>query len=134
MLESNENSKDSSDEVELLTLLIEKWDIEHTRPFELNPVEILNSLMHDHNLKAKDMVTILGVSKGLVSDILNYKKGLSKEIIRILAGYFRVSQEAFNRPYTLKDHAIIQSGHITGRGSTGKKIGNPFAVSISNVS
>jgi antitoxin component HigA of HigAB toxin-antitoxin module len=44
----------------------------------------------------ESIVTILGVSKGLVSDILNYKKRLSKEIIRMLAGYFKVSQEAFN--------------------------------------
>ena len=101
LLESNENSNDSGDEIELLTLLIEKWDAEHSILTEANPIELLHSLMHDHNLKAKDLVAILGVSKGLVSDILNYKKGLSKEIIRILAGYFKVSQEAFNRPYKL---------------------------------
>jgi HTH-type transcriptional regulator / antitoxin HigA len=45
---------------------------------------------------------MLGISKGLVSNILNYKKGLSKESIRILANRFKVSQEAFNRPYVLK--------------------------------
>ncbi len=47
-------------------------------------------------------ITALKVSKGLVSDIINYKKGLSKEIIRLLSDYFKVSQEAFNRPYKLK--------------------------------
>jgi len=101
ILESNENNQDSVDEIELLTLLIEKWDAEHSTLTEVNPIELLHSLMHDHSLKAKDLVTILGVSKGLVSDILNYKKGLSKEIIRKLAGYFKVSQEVFNRPYKL---------------------------------
>ena len=58
--------------------------------------------MDEQKLKSKDLVEILGVSKGLVSDILNYKKGLSKEIIRTLATHFNVSQEAFNRPYKLK--------------------------------
>ncbi len=101
LLENNENNKDSGDEIELLTLLIEKWDAEHSNFTEKNPIELLHSLMNDHHLKAKDLVTILGVSKGLISDILNYKKGLSKEIIRVLAGYFKVSQEAFNRPYKL---------------------------------
>ncbi|MFH1296530.1 MAG: transcriptional regulator [Bacteroidota bacterium] len=103
LLGSNDNSKNAGDEIELLTLIIEKWDAEHSTLNEVNPIELLHSLMHDHNLKAKDLVEILGVSKGLVSDILNYKKGLSKEIIRILAGYFKVSQEAFNRPYKLKN-------------------------------
>jgi len=58
--------------------------------------------MAKHQLKNKDWVGILGVSKGLVSDILNYKKGLSKKIIRTLAKHFSLSQEAFNRPYQLK--------------------------------
>ena len=101
LLERDGNSKDALDEIELLTLLIEKWDAEHSTLNEVDPIELLHSLMHDHNLKAKDLVGILGVSKGLVSDILNYKKGLSKEIIRILSAHFKVSQEAFNRPYKL---------------------------------
>lgn len=89
------------EEIELLTLLIEKWDEEHNS-FELaDPIQLLHSLMAEHQLKNKDLVAILGVSKGLVSDILNYKKGLSKEIIRSLAKYFSLSQEAFNRSYKL---------------------------------
>jgi len=102
MLENEHNGKDALDEIELLTLLIEKWDAEHSALIESNPIELLHSLMHDNKLKAKDLVEILGVSKGLVSDILNYKKGLSKDIIRTLSGYFKVSQEAFNQPYKLK--------------------------------
>ena len=101
LLEKGGNSKDVQDEIELLTLLIERWDAEHTTLNEVDPIELLHSLMHDKKMKAKDLVEILGVSKGLVSDILNYKKGLSKEIIRILSAHFKVSQEAFNRPYKL---------------------------------
>lgn len=91
----------NTDEIELLTYLIEKWDHEHNTFNELNPIELLHELMRERNLKAKDLVYILKISKGLVSDILNYKKGLSKDIIRTLASYFKVSQEAFNRPYKL---------------------------------
>ena len=90
------------EEMELLTVLIEKYDQENNTFDEVDPIQILASLMDDHNLKAKDMVDILGVSKGLVSDILNYKKGLSKEVIRKLSEHFSVNQEAFNRPYKLK--------------------------------
>jgi len=100
----NEDAKRKSkiDEIELLTILIEKWDQEHTTFRKADPIELLQSLMAEKNLKAKDLVVVLQVSKGLISDILNYKKGLSKDIIRRLAEYFKVSQEAFNRPYTLK--------------------------------
>ncbi|OYX94200.1 MAG: transcriptional regulator, partial [Sphingobacteriia bacterium 35-40-5] len=68
----------------------------------LDPVQLIQSLMEEHQLKAKDLVEILRISKGYVSDILNYKKGLSKDVIRKLAFHFKVSQEAFNRPYSLK--------------------------------
>jgi len=66
-----------------------------------DPIALLRSFMHDHHLKAQDLVTILEISKGYVSDILHYKKGLSKEVIRKLSEYFKVRQEAFNRPYKL---------------------------------
>jgi HTH-type transcriptional regulator/antitoxin HigA len=94
-------AKNIGDEIELLTFLIEKWDGEHNSFVAQNPVELLKSLMAANNLKPQDMTKILGVSKGLVSGILNYRRGLSKENIRILSSHFNVSQEAFNRPYKL---------------------------------
>jgi HTH-type transcriptional regulator/antitoxin HigA len=89
------------DEIDLLTLLIEKYDEEHNTFKESDPITLLRSFMQDHRLKPQDMTGILGISKGYVSDILNYKKGLSKEVIRKLADHFKVRQEAFNRPYKL---------------------------------
>src|SRR5688500_4372566 len=80
-------SKEMKDEIELLTLLIEKWDEENNSFDDVDPITLLRSLMEERDLKAKDLVDLLGVSKGLVSDILNYKKGLSKEIIRDLSNY-----------------------------------------------
>jgi HTH-type transcriptional regulator/antitoxin HigA len=81
--------------------LIEKWDADHNTFDEVDPIRLLHSLMDDHKMKAKDLVDMLDISKGYVSDILNYKKGLSKDVIRKLAEKFKVSQEAFNRPYKL---------------------------------
>jgi len=98
---SQVKNKNLNDEIALLTLLIEKWDSEHTIFNELDPVQLLTSFMNSHNIKAKDLVTLLGISKSYVSEILNYKKGFSKSVIRSLSTYFKVSQEAFNRPYDL---------------------------------
>jgi len=100
-------NKNLNDEIALLTLLIEKWDSEHTTFNELDPVQLLTSFMNSHNIKAKDLVTLLGISKSYVSEILNYKKGFSKSIIRSLSTYFKVSQEAFNRPYSLKQPDLV---------------------------
>ncbi|SEO19878.1 HTH-type transcriptional regulator / antitoxin HigA [Mucilaginibacter gossypiicola] len=89
------------DEIDLITLLIEKYDEDHNSFTETDPIVLLRSFMADHHLKSQDLSEILGISKGYVSDILNYKKGLSKEVIRKLSDYFKVKQEAFNRPYKL---------------------------------
>lgn len=72
-------------------------------------------------MKAVHLAGLLGVSKGLISDILNYKKGLSKEMIRLLSAEFKVSQEAFNRPYILKNPL---NSHIRNAGvmNTRKKL------------
>ena len=95
-------SKLIKEEIALLTLLIEKWDEEHSPFTDKNPIALIQALMEANNLKSKDLVKILGVSKGLISDILSYKKGLSKANIRILASHFKISQEALNKPYKLK--------------------------------
>lgn len=58
--------------------------------------------MKEHKMKAVDLAKLLYVSEGLVSDMLNYKKGLSKATIRILSEKFKLNQEAFNRPYQLE--------------------------------
>jgi HTH-type transcriptional regulator/antitoxin HigA len=99
---SDLKNKNLNDEIALLTLLIEKWDNDHNSFNDLDPVQLLQSFMESHQLKAKDLVDMLGVSKSYVSEILNYRKGFSKVVIRKLASHFKVSQEAFNRPYVLK--------------------------------
>ena len=86
---SSSKIKEIKEEISLLTLLIEKWDEDHNNFNEVDPIRLLQSFMKEH------------VSKGYVSEILNYKKGLSKEVIRKLADYFKVKQDAFNRPYQL---------------------------------
>lgn len=115
------------DEIELLTLLIEKWDNEHNSFDELNPVELIKSLMEENILKATDLTKILGLSKGTISKILNYQKGLSKETIRKLSKHFHVSQEAFNRPYKLKN-AVNKQFHDASLMNTKKDLGASLAV------
>ena len=116
------NRKKDKDEIELLTLLIEKYDDENYPTPELDPIELLKSLMGEHKMKAKDLVQILNLSKGTVSKILNYQTGLSKETIRKLSERFKLNQEAFNRPYRLKD-PINRKYKNAALMNTQKKIG-----------
>jgi HTH-type transcriptional regulator/antitoxin HigA len=116
-----------SDDIELLTLLIEKWDKEHNSFDDLDPVQLIKALMEENNLKAKDLIDILELSKGTISKILSYHKGLSKETIRKLSDYFKVSQEAFNRPYKLVNE-INRHFRNASLMNTKKELGNKIAI------
>lgn len=101
LIDNEKKTKAIQDEIELLNLLIENYDEKHNTFQDADPIELLKSLMKDHKMKAVDLARLLFVSEGLVSDMLHYKKGLSKETIRILSEKFKLNQEAFNRPYKL---------------------------------
>jgi HTH-type transcriptional regulator / antitoxin HigA len=58
-------------------------------------------LLKENSLKAVDLARELAVGKSLISDILNYRRGLSRDIIRKLGNRFKVSQALFNKPYKL---------------------------------
>jgi HTH-type transcriptional regulator/antitoxin HigA len=93
--------KSNENEIELLEHLLEKWENDNFIIKESNPVELLQSLMSAHNLSQVELSVKLGVSKALICQILSYKKGFSKDLIRKIADYFKLSQEAFNKPYEL---------------------------------
>ncbi len=122
-----QNNEDVLDEINLLNLLIEKWDAEHNSLDDLNPVELIKALMEENKLKNKDLIEILDLSKGTVSKILNYHKGLSKDTIRKLSHYFKVSQEAFNRPYRLINE-VNRHFRNASLMNTQKDLGNVVAI------
>ena len=102
LVSSGLNDEGSVNEYELLYLLIKTWDNEHRSIPEMDPVEYIKSFMEDHGLKQTDLVEIAGVGKSTISEILNYKKRMSKSVIRKIADYFKIQQEALNRPYRLE--------------------------------
>lgn len=92
------------DDIELLEILLEDYDrrILQTTFAELNPVELLRSLLENNHLKQSDLAKKLGVSKQLISDVLNYRRRISKELGQQLSAFFAMTEEAFGRGYELK--------------------------------
>lgn len=121
LVDSGKKSQSVQDEIELLTLLIEKYDAERNTFDNADPIELLKSLMKEHKIKAVDLADLLHVSEGLVSDMLHYKKGLSKETIRILSERFKLKQEAFNRTYKLRIRENLKFKN-TRMANTGKNL------------
>jgi HTH-type transcriptional regulator/antitoxin HigA len=121
---SGDKGKAIKNEIDLLTLLIEKYDEEHTHFRKMDPIQLIQSLMADRNMRNIDLARLLGVSEGLVSDMLNRKKGLSKETMRILANEFKISQDAFNQPYPIR---LTSASKVDS--PQAKKIQQPLLIS-----
>lgn len=96
------NSQSAKDEYELLYLLISDWEGKHHKMDEIDPIELTKSLMDDHGLNQTELAEIAGVGKSYISEILNYKKKMSKDVIRRLAAHFKLQQEVLNKPYELE--------------------------------
>lgn len=100
-LASKKPTNTIEEEMKLLELLIDNWENKVYITETKDPIQLLKKLMEIHQLKSVDLVPILGIQKSTLNQILSYKKSLSKNVIRKLSNHFKLSQEAFNRPYEL---------------------------------
>jgi HTH-type transcriptional regulator/antitoxin HigA len=85
------------EELELLAILVEKYEQERY-PIELpDPVEAIKFRMEQEGLTRKDMIKYLG-SQSKVSEVLNYKRPLSLAMIRALTEGLNIPAEVLIQP------------------------------------
>lgn len=80
--------------LEMLTLLVEKYDDEQYPIPVASPHEVIRFLMQDRGLRNRDLEPVLG-SRGVTSEVINGKRKPSKTQIRKLAEFFNISPEVF---------------------------------------
>lgn len=100
-----EDEKQYIDDLELLEVLMDEYEARMTKVKiqDLNPIELLETLLRDNQLSQSDLAKQIGVSKQLMSDVLNYRRNISKSLVKKLANFFSMSEEAFSRAYSLKE-------------------------------
>lgn len=89
---------EESDELEVLGMLIEKYEKEHY-PIELpDPIEAIKFRMEQMGYTQNDLAEIID-SKSRASEILNRKRKLSLEMIRTLTQKLHISSEVLIQAY-----------------------------------
>jgi HTH-type transcriptional regulator/antitoxin HigA len=81
----------------LMATLIEQYENQQLETLEMNavsPQDMLLHLMMVRDLKQADLVSVIG-SKGIVSEIVNGKRAISKTQAKNLAEFFHVSPALF---------------------------------------
>ena len=82
--------------LKLLAVLIEDYEQKHYSMGEASPIEVLKELMRARELEPKDLWPVFG-SRGISSEVLSGKRGISNAMARKLGEKFSVSPAVFVR-------------------------------------
>jgi HTH-type transcriptional regulator/antitoxin HigA len=80
--------------IELLTLLIERYEQENYKVPKASPADVLRFLLERHGLRQRDVAAELG-GESVVSEVLSGKRKLNTAQIEQLSRRFRVSPAVF---------------------------------------
>ena len=83
-----------SDELEILVLLVEKYEEINWNISTPDPIEAIKVKMNELGIKNKDLVGKVG-SKGYVSSLLNKKKPLTLELAKLFHEELNIPAEVF---------------------------------------
>jgi HTH-type transcriptional regulator/antitoxin HigA len=93
-------AQSEADEIEILLMLIEKYEAEHWAIDAPDPIEAIKFRMEQQGLSRKDLEGAIG-HRGRISEVLSGKRSLTLEMIRKLHSQFKIPLEILiNRPNT----------------------------------
>lgn len=91
-------TSETAEELELLTVLVEKYENEHYPIDFPDPIEAIKFRMEQLGYKQKDLAEIIGL-KSRVSEIMNKKRKLSIEMIRKIHDRLGIPTEVLIKEY-----------------------------------
>ena len=86
-----------SDELEILALLVEKYEELNWNIETPDPIEAIKYRMEEMNLKQKDLIPYIG-NKSKVSELLNRKISLSLSMVKNLSEALHIPLEILVKP------------------------------------
>lgn len=89
-----DRTPDENKLLDLLVLLIERFEEEFYQPPVTSPHEVLLHLMEAKGVRQADLIGVIG-SSGVVSEVVNGKRSISKAQAKALGDFFSVSSALF---------------------------------------
>jgi HTH-type transcriptional regulator / antitoxin HigA len=80
--------------LKLVVVLIEDYENDHYPMDDVAPHELLQHLMESNGTRQADLVGLIG-SRGVVSEVVNGKRAISKAQAKVLGEFFSVSPGLF---------------------------------------
>ncbi|WP_163321752.1 MULTISPECIES: helix-turn-helix domain-containing protein [Draconibacterium] len=110
-----EPNSPEGEEMELLSLLVEKYELENHQMDAPSPIEAIKFRMEQMNLKQADVAPLFG-GKTRVSEVLNGKRNLTLKMITLLNRYLGIPLESLmsgNKEIKLDDDKKQKLLHIS---------------------
>jgi HTH-type transcriptional regulator / antitoxin HigA len=98
------DASEASDQLELLSMLVEVYEKQHYPIEAPDPIDFLNYVMETRGLARKDLEPYIG-PRGRVSDILNRVRPLTLDMIRRLASGLDLPASVLIQDYPLRREA-----------------------------
>ena len=102
LINSNENAIEpespEGEELELLSLLVEKYEQEHYPIEAPNPIEAIKFRMEQMDMSKKDLAQVIGY-KSRVSELFSRKRKLNLKMIRNLHDKLKIPYESLIADY-----------------------------------
>jgi HTH-type transcriptional regulator/antitoxin HigA len=121
-------SRAEEEAVELMTLLIERYESEHFPITDVEPVDVLRFLLESNGLSQRDISSELG-SEATVSLVISGKRQLTREHIARLSRRFRVSPAVFFGPDHSNEQGKLRVLKVAIKKGVEAQVADPGAVS-----
>ena len=89
------------DELEILSILIDKYESEHFPIGMPDPIEAIKFRMEQMGMKQKDLAEVVGF-KSRVSEILNKKRKLTLDMIRKISASLHIPADVLVQEYIVE--------------------------------
>jgi len=89
------------DRLDVLMVLADAYEAEHHAIEPPDPIEAIEVRMAELGIDRAGLGELLGIAGGRVSEILNRKRRLTIEMMRVLARKLNISERCLLRPYDL---------------------------------
>jgi HTH-type transcriptional regulator / antitoxin HigA len=87
--------------LEVLMVLADAYEAEHHAIEPPDPIEAIEIRMSELGIDRAGLGEVLGIASGRVSEILNRKRRLTIEMMRVLAAQLNLSERCLLRHYDL---------------------------------
>jgi HTH-type transcriptional regulator/antitoxin HigA len=96
-----ESGSPEDDEPDILATLVDAYEQKHFPIVMPHPIEAIKIQMEAHGVSRKDLMEWLGKSSGRISDLLNCRRALTLEAIRVLSARLHIPERVLTQDYEI---------------------------------